>query len=245
MRNFKHIQRDRALYWRNWLLAVAALLLAGAVYRLAASRLKAIIANPITLPVPLSEFPVRVNGWIGTDVPLSESIQRVARNDDFFNRLYTNAPNDQQVNVYVAYSARPRTMLGHRPQVCYVAGGWVHDSTEESQVVSSGGRAIPCLIHRFHMPGVEGKEAVVLNFYIVNGLITTDESVFTGLGWRTPNIAGNPARYVAQVQVSSVLENSVRSASKGMADLILGFFPDENGEVKATELRDTLRAVLK
>jgi len=73
---------------------------------------------------------------------------------------------------------------------------------------------------------------LILNFYIVNGQLTDDESVFSGVGWRTPNIAGDPARYVAQVQFSSVLENSARSAVLDFTDLILDYFPDENGKVR-------------
>ena len=126
-------------------------------------------------------------------------------------------------------------MLGHRPQVCYVGGGWIHDSTEQSEVISNFGRAIPCLVHRFHMPAPGYEERVVLNFYIVNGQLTNDESSFSGVGWRTPNIAGNTARYVAQVQISSVLENSTRTAVKNMTELILAFFPDENGDVRVAE----------
>jgi hypothetical protein len=40
---------------------------------------------------------------------------------------------------------------------------------------------------------------------------------------------------VAQVQISSVFENSIRSAAKDIVDLVLDYFPDENGKVKAVE----------
>jgi len=40
---------------------------------------------------------------------------------------------------------------------------------------------------------------------------------------------------VAQVQISSDLENSVLAAAREMADLILGFFPDKDGRVRALE----------
>jgi len=76
-------------------------------------------------------------------------------------------------------------------------------------------------------------QKVVLNFYILNGQFTTEENDFSGFLGRRPNIAGDPARYVAQVQISSVLENSVRTAAKDMTDLILDFLPDRNGIVKA------------
>ena len=136
-------------------------------------------------------------------------------------------------------------MQGHRPQVCYVGGGWIHDSTAPSKVISLSGRTIPCLIHRFHKPAPQNDEIVVLNFYILNGQLTADESGFSSVGWRTPNIVGDPARYVAQVQISSVLENSVRKAARDMTDLILDFFPDKSGKVRAAKLFDTTSGVLK
>jgi hypothetical protein len=245
MWTFKRLGRNKALLWPKWILAISALLLAGAVYRATAFRLNLLVKNPIMLPVPLKAFPLTINDWVGKDVPILENVQRVAGSDDFLNRLYVNKLNGQWVTVYVAYSARPRTMLGHRPQVCYVAGGWVHDNTEPTQFVSSSGKEVPCLVHHFHRPVPETEEILVLSFYILNGQITTDESVFTGVGWRTPNIAGDPARYVAQVQISSVLENSVREAARDMTDLILGFFPDENNGVRAAEYVSTASSVLK
>jgi len=67
----------------------------------------------------------------------------------------------------------------------------------------------------------------------LNGQITTDESDFSSPLGRRPNIAGDPARYVAQVQISSVLENSIRTAAREITDLILDFLPDKNGRVRA------------
>lgn len=218
-----------------WVLAVILVVLSGVAYRVLASRLKLVVETPVSLPIPLNAFPAKIGDWTGKDVPIPPNIQRVAGNDDFLNRLYINESNNEWVNVYVAYTARPRTMMGHRPQVCYVGGGWVHDGTERSEVVSNMGTRIPCLVHRFHRPAPETGETVVLNFYVVNGQITHDESVFTGLGWRTPNIGGDPARYVAQVQISSFLENSARQAAKDMTEIILNCLPDPNGNVAAAQ----------
>jgi hypothetical protein len=239
----KCLGSNKISFWAYCLLAIVALTLSGAVYRVAASRLKLVSETPIVLPVPLRSFPVELSSWVGKDIPIPDSIQRIIYNDDFLNRLYINESNNQRVNIYIAYSARPRTMLGHRPQVCYVAGGWVHDSTDSSEVISLSGKPIPCLIHRFHKPTPQNDEIVVLNFYIINGELTCNESGFSGVGWRTPNIKGNLARYVAQVQVSSTLENSVRAATKEMTDLILDFFPDPNGEVGIIELPYMIRGI--
>ncbi len=209
------------------------LVVAGAGYQFVAVKMNMFVTTPIKLKVPLSEFPKRIGQWVGRDVPISETIIEVAANDDFLSRLYVNESNNQWANVYIAYTARPRTMLGHRPQVCYPANGWTHENTEHVQVISNSGRTVRCLLHNFQKSTPETETIVVLNYYIVNGQLTDDETVFSGLGWRTPNVDGNPARYVAQIQISSLLEMSVRSAAKDFADLVSGYFPHENGQVKA------------
>ena len=233
MRCFRHIHTHRTFFKQYWLIAICVLLLAGWSYRNLVSHLEVIIRNPVELPVSLSFFPQSVGDWVGRNVPIPEHVQRVAGNDDFLNRLYVNSSANQWASVYIAYSGQPRTMLGHRPQVCYVAAGWIHESTETSSFISSTGRNVPCLIHRFQRPNPSHEQIIVLSFYILNGQITCNESGFSGVGWRTPNIAGDPARYVAQVQISSVLENSVRDAATDITEVILDFFPNAADSVKS------------
>lgn len=208
-------------------LAVVLLVVFGVFYRCVASWLGQVEQTPITLETPLSEFPIQVGKWKGKDVEISESVLKVAGNDDYLSRLYINESANQWVTVYVAYTATPRTMLGHRPQVCYPSAGWINDSSEKSTFTTVSGRDVECLIHRFHKPAPSTDEIVIINFYILNGMVTNDEDQFAGVKFRLPNIDGNAARYVTQVQVSSVVENSVRAAAKDLTDLIIGFFPDE------------------
>ena len=70
---------------------------------------------------------------------------------------------------------------------------------------------------------------MVLNFYVLNGQITLSEEDFSGVLGRRLNIAGDPARYVAQLQISSVLEHSVRSLACELVDSILAILPDRGG----------------
>ncbi|MHC4073738.1 MAG: exosortase-associated EpsI family protein [Planctomycetota bacterium] len=225
-----------------WFLALFLLISAGITYRVLATRLSVFVETPVALPVSLDTFPERVGQWVGEDVPIPVNIQEVAGNDAFLNRSYRNRLSDQWANVYIAYTARPRTMMGHRPRVCYPGGGWIHDGTQQAQVTSDVGREFPCLIHRFHRPAPDNEETVVLNFYIVNGRLTSDDRNFSGVLWRTPNIDGDPARYVAQVQIS-MFENSIRAVAKEIVEPILDFFPDENGKVRAIEYVESSRGV--
>lgn len=235
MGTLKYVHRNKTSFKINWLFAVIALLAAGMIYRIQASRLKLIISKPLTLSTPLKSLPFEINDWVGRDIPIPENIQRVTGNDDFVNRFYVNKSTNQWANIYIAYSGQPRSMLGHRPQVCYVAGGWIHDNTRKEEFVNSAGNTLVSLIHNFHKPDGAKQEVVVLSFYIVNGQVICNEKGFSGLGWRTPNVTGKLAQYVGHVQISSVLENSVLAAAKDMSELILGFFSDSNSTVKVSE----------
>jgi len=222
-------------------LAVLLLVLSGITYRLLASHFELLFDTPISLPVPLSALPARIGSWVGTELAISTTTKEYMKKnfaDDFLTRRYINAATQAWADVYIVYcSSRPGGILGHRPRVCYTGGGWIHDSTEPSQFISRAGRQIPCLIHRFHKPAPTHEQKVVLNFYILNGQITADENDFSGPWGRRPNIAGDPARYVAQVQISSVLENSIRTMAKDMTDLVLDYLPDQNGRVRTADLK--------
>ncbi len=226
-----------------WLAAIVTVLLlvgAGVVYRAAASRLQGDFVGQVTLPIPLKEVPTRVEGWVGQDLEIPSTTKiYMERNfaDDYVSRRYVNAAQGVWADLYVVYcSSRPGGILGHQPLVCYPGNGWIHDSTESSPTISRAGRPISCLVHSFHKPAPTYQQIVVLNFYIVNGQITLTERDFSGIFDRRPNIAGDPARYVAQVQVSSNFEHAARRAAADLADLILAFLPDQEGHITATDL---------
>ena len=216
-----------------WLAAVVAVLMlvtAGAAYRKMAVHMGEDLA-PVRLPVPLERLPLEVDGWKGEDLPIAESIKEyMLRNfaDDYISRRYVHAAQSLWADVYVVYcSSKPGGIIGHKPTVCFPGQGWIHDGTEPSKVTSRSGRPISCLIHRFHKPAPSNQQVVVLSFYILNGQITLSEDKFSGWWGRRPNLIGDPARYVAQVQVSSFLENSVLTAAAQLADTILAFLPDQ------------------
>ncbi|MHC4732847.1 MAG: exosortase-associated EpsI family protein [Planctomycetota bacterium] len=235
----RRISSGKISTWFVWILAVLLLISSGVTYRLLASHLELLFENPISPPVPLNTFPTQIGNWVGRDLSIPNTTKEYMEKnfaDDFLSRRYVNSATGAWADVYIVYcSSRPGGILGHRPRVCYPAHGWIHDSTEPSQFMSRTSRQIHCLIHRFDKTVPTHDQTVVLNFYILNGQLTADEDDFSGPLGRRPNIAGDPARYVAQVQISSVLENSIRTAAKDMTDLILDFLPDKNGEVRATE----------
>jgi hypothetical protein len=231
--------------WFVWILAFVLLISAGITYRILAFNLERIAAKPIKLPVPLSDFPLQIGDWSGKDLDIPSTTLEYMKEhfaDDYFSRRYKNTVTNDIADVYVVYcSSRPGGILGHKPQVCYRGYGWVHDSTQTEQFISQGGHQTTYLIHRFHTPSPMNNQKVVMNFYILNGRLTANEKDFSGLFGRRLNIAGDLARYVAQVQISSVSENSVRLMAKDAVDLILDYLPDQDGNVRAVQYNDTER----
>lgn len=202
--------------------AVFLLIASGLTYSHISQYLRKTTSVRVKLDKELNLIPLKINGWTGKDLPISLEILKVADNDDYINRIYSYPKENISVNLYIAFSSRPRTMLGHRPRVCYKGAGWIHDETIETSYKTQDRSTVPCLIHKFHK---EYDEIYVMNFYILNGKITTSESGFGGIGFKKPNIQGQLARYVAQVQISARYESEIKKAAQEFTDTIMEFFP--------------------
>jgi hypothetical protein len=222
--------------WLIWIIAIVLLVSSGITYRAFASL---IIDTAINLPLPLNALPTVIGDWTGMEMSIPTTTREYMEAnfaDDYVSRRYMNNRSQTYADIYIVYCAsRPGGMLGHQPRVCYPGNGWIHDSTEKTHFTTRQGREIPCLIHRFHKPAPMYDEIVILNFYLVNGKLATNQSGFSGVLGRRYNLSRNPARYVAQVQISSFLENSIISAASDMTELILDLLPDENGIIRAAE----------
>ena len=231
-----HPPAGKVPVWFMWIIAIVLLISSGIIYRALASL---IIDSAINLPLPLNTFPAVIGNWAGIELSIPTTTREYMEKnfaDDFISRRYINNQNQTWTDIYIVYCAsRPGGMLGHQPRVCYPGNGWIHDSTEKSHFLTRQGREIPCSVHRFHKPAPIYDEIVILNFYIVNGKLATNQRGFSSVFGRRYNLSRNPARYVAQVQISSLLENSIRSAATDMTESILDLLPDENGIVRGAE----------
>lgn len=223
-----------ASIWGAGAIGVLLLVGAGVAYRVGADRWEE--PAPIPPPVSLAEVPLETNAWVGETIEIPSVTEEYMRSnfaDDYISRRYIKESERTWADAYVVYcSSRPAGMLGHQPMVCFPAHGWIHDGTSTSELLTSSGRRLPCLLHRFHKQAPSHQRVVVLSFYVLNGQITLRERDFSGFFGRRPNVAGNPARYVAQVQVSSTFEHAVRSLAADLADSVLAILPDQHGQVR-------------
>lgn len=216
--------------------SVALLIAAGSAYRTAASAWDKNPHRSIALPVPLRELPGEIGGWVSQDMEIPAGTQEYMKThyaDDYVSRKYFYPPEQLVADLYVVYcSTRPSGILGHRPQVCYPNNGWVAESQTQSEFTTSSGRKIECLIDSFHTRPPAYQQVYVLNFYILNGRTTLSEKEFSSVWDRRPNLSGDLARYVAQVQIRSYgTEYAARVLASQIVETILSFLPDENGHV--------------
>lgn len=219
--------------------ALCILAVSSVAYRVLWRKMKSSLAVPVKLPMPLVSIPLTVGHWQGENVKLSETVLKIAGNDDFLSRIYTQLDKRSGVYIYVAFSGRPRYMRGHQPLVCYPNAGYQIESSRQTQVTTTGNLPIPCMVHHFKRVYPTSDNVVVLNYYIVNGKLAMDEKSFSGLGFRSPNLQGDLARYVAQIQISSQSETTVLKAAAELSDTILRFFPAIDAPSTPTALSES------
>lgn len=215
--------------WFSAFIACVVLLGSGYAYRKLALQLDALVKDPILPTLPLSVLPYKIGDWEGEDQSLRETVLEVAGNDDYINRVYRLKNSDYFVNLYVAFTGQPRTMLGHRPEVCYVGAGWILEQKEELEIPLDQGGSMPVLLHYFRKPHPETIRLMVLNYYIINGNATRDHRDFSGLLWRLPTFSRTQIRYIAQVQFSSTSSTALMSFVPEAAPLIAPLMPVNNG----------------
>jgi len=222
------------------IIATSLLVGAGVTYRFVAPRWYMSIDKHIELPVPLSKIPRQLGPWTGEEMEIEASTQIYMKKnfaDDYVSLRYMNVKERLGADLYVVYCAtRPAAIVGHQPRRCYPGNGWIWDRTTPSRIVTRSGRMVDCLVHHFHKPASSYQEVYVLNFYVLNGQITLSEKDFSGWLGRRPNLQGDPARYVAQVQISSLYENSAKALAVDAVDTILAFLPNKDGRVAAVDL---------
>lgn len=196
--------------WVAVAITAGVLVVSGVSTRQLSAAVAAQNAEVVELPRPLRSLPLRLGRWVGEEVEVSDGVQRIARNDDFVNRAYTAAAGER-ANLFVGYTAQPRTMLRHRPTICYPNAGWSLTHTR-TDTVAVAGREVEVLVHRFLKPGLVEQRCVVVNYYVLAGELTVNEGRFWGPRWRAPKALQGVSRYVAQVQVMAPVMSDAEAA---------------------------------
>lgn len=88
--------------------------------------------------VPLTVFPMDLDGWTGRASALAPDIVEVLGATDYLDATYT-APDTLPVQMFVAWYARQGSGAGlHSPEVCLPAAGWEIASIETQPTTLAG-----------------------------------------------------------------------------------------------------------
>ncbi|WP_397570701.1 exosortase C-terminal domain/associated protein EpsI [Schlesneria sp. T3-172] len=74
----------------------------------------------------LETFPIELDGYVGTDLPVDEDVAIILNADSSINRNYKN-PNGNSVILHASAWVRPETVASvapHSPKICYTNAGW-------------------------------------------------------------------------------------------------------------------------
>ena len=131
---------------RCWLMIAVLMLAAAGLHHLSHG-------EAVPLSRPLNTFPLQLQGWQGTDLPLEPRIVQALGVSDYLDRAYLS-DDSRRVFLYVGYYKSQRTGASiHSPKNCLPGAGW--------EPVTAGHVAL-------HVPN--GKRAIVNQYVVENGL---------------------------------------------------------------------------
>jgi hypothetical protein len=184
------------------IVALAVLVFAGVGHRLLARRIDSLLSEYLQPKQPLAALPFQLASWTGRDIPLDEQTRRMAGDDDFLNREYVDAITGRSVSLCVGYIGRPRSRLGHRPDVCYPAHGYRQVSCQTVEIRIGQKEPVPALLYRYTSQILGNPSEIVLATYVINGHWVTDTALAGDYNTRGPALFARQVAFVARVQLS-------------------------------------------
>lgn len=153
-------------------LAVVLVFSGGIGYRAVAARYASVPRSAPLPPGTLASLPLVIGDWVGHDLPLDERIVERTDTDDHLNRRYARPGG--AVSLWVAYGVRLRDLMPHRPDVCYTGAGWVLNGETRLSLPAADGSVVPGRLLTFRKSGLDGRQLVVLNYYLVGDAYSPD-----------------------------------------------------------------------
>jgi EpsI family protein len=150
-------------------------------------------------PAVLERFPRQIGDWTGQDVPLEEATRERTGADAILNRRYARGNGGESVGVYIASGITTRALVGHRPEVCFVSGGWTLMDHRPMELSLADGGKLPCTIYQFSRGMLDATRMTVLHYYIVDGQYCGNVSLLRRKAWRGSALVD----YATQVRVSA------------------------------------------
>jgi len=111
----------------------------------------------------LESFPMEIDGYTGTDIPMDDAVRKILNADSSINRSYRNS-NGSSISLHASAWVRPETIASvapHSPKVCYTNAGWKIIQERTVQCSTEAGNWPICLL----LLDREGERCVVGYWY--------------------------------------------------------------------------------
>lgn len=199
--------------------------------------------TPIDLAA-VEQFPMQIGGWMGQDVPMDEAIVRATGTDAHINRRYSRSGNSESIALYVACGTNARSLMVHRPEVCYISAGLTLMDRRSVELPLTDGSKLPCSVFEFLSGGLDTKKTTVLCYFIVDGQYCGDLSLLRSRAWR----GSGTVHHAAQVQIGSretpTADSGMRLVSAFAVDsapLIARLFKDREKDPNSGEFHEQVK----
>lgn len=207
--------------------AAAALLLSAAVFLGAHRQPELPLARR-----PLSELPLVLGDWTGTDFQLQQDVLNILGAGDVLTRLYQRPVPGPPIDLFIAYFPSQRTgETMHSPQNCLPGSGWVPLDRGYREITGPGGRRIT--VNRY----VIGKgldRDFVLYWYQSHGRVVASEywakAYLVADSIRSGRSDGSLVRVITPVghaEEVKVAERRAVAFAEGILPLLDNYIPKE------------------
>ncbi len=122
---------------------------------------------------PLSQFPLAVDGRLGTDLTIDQGALDVLGAGDFLSRVYRADANSIPVGLFIGYFPSQRTgSTIHSPKHCLPGAGWVFESSQYVDLNDANGK--PHRVGEYIIANA-GSRQFVLYWYEAHGRSVANE----------------------------------------------------------------------
>ncbi len=178
------------------------------------------------------DFPMQLEGWIGTSLTLEKQYIDALRFDDYVLADY-RLGGGQPVNLYTAYYRSQRKgQSAHSPQSCLPGGGWEISSLTHMDVPASSGMDRPLHVNRALIQKDSQKQIVLYWFKQRERILSNEYLVKVFLFWdglsrgRTDGALVRIASIVGPGETEDIVDQRLRRFVATMEPELHRYVPD-------------------
>ena len=180
---------------------------------------------------PLSQFPVSINGWTGTDLPIDPAALEVLGAGDFLSRVYSHTPRTVPVTLFIGYFPTQRTgQTIHSPRHCLPGAGWTFESSSYLDLADVNGK--PHRVGEYVIVNGESRQFVIY-WYQAHGRSVANEYMakvyMVADAMRMNRTDGALVRVITPIEPSEGVETARARAetfTAQLAPMLSRFIPD-------------------